>query len=290
VVSTIAVLIWRWPFVRSHLSRSVKIIVGFFALFLVAISGFIFWNRYGLLSLSFPGAQTSTGQPTPALKTLMEFPSFLLGLLGGQESKYIISDTDVSIAQEGYRPTGFTFGIGWTETHLPSLVAIGIGFVVAGLIALAIAHATKLRLIAAGLIIVAMATQILLMLAVFDFNYVAPIQPRYFFPIGLAALGILLAAETQGRLLTRVHAVVFAGILTVAGTFAFLATSARYAIGPHAAMTNFGHPLDWWWEYAPGRLALTAIMAMVTFGWALATIWIFPARLKPIQVDSLQSS
>lgn len=290
VISTVAVLIWRWPFVKSHLSRSMKMVGAIFALLLMAISGFILWNRYGLLSLSFPGAQTSTGQPTPALKTLMEFPSFLVGLLGGQESKFIMADTDVSVGMEGYRPSGFTFGIGWTETDLPSLVSIGVGFVVAGLIVLAVARATKLRLLAAGLMIVAMAMQILLMLAVSDFKYVAPIQPRYFFPIALAALGILLASEIQGRLLTRVHIVVFTGILTVTGTVAFLATSARYAVGPHAAMTNFGHPLEWWWDYAPGRLASTGIMALITFGWVLATMGIFPAKIKPTQSDSPQLS
>ena len=275
VMSTVAVLMVASPFVRVRWKLVLPVgIAGVFGL--VALGYFALRDRYLGWPMSWPGAQTATDQPNPVLKTLMEIPGFFAGLLGGQRPGYVLSDSGFNQGVDGYRPTGLLYGLGWTEVQLPSIVSI------AGLVAVVVVAAVGLnsyrlsRLVAVLFLITAVVGQILIMRSMVDFISFWEIQPRYFVPIFLVILGLLAFSPGLGkRLLTRAQALVVMLSVIVAGSVAWMATAARYAIGPDAAFTNFGQTPDWWWEVGPSRLVWFLIVVGATALWVRATVWNF---------------
>lgn len=273
LTSTIAVLIVaagflhaRWRFV---LPVGIVGVLGLLGFAYVALR-----DRYLGWPMSWPGAQTATDQPNPAVKTLMEIPSFFVGLLGGQRPGFILSDSGYNQGADGYRPTGLLYGLGWAEVQLPSIVAM------AGLMAVVVVITVGLnsyrvsRLVAVLFLIAAVVGQILIMRSMVDFISFWEIQPRYFLPILLVILGLLvLRLGDRKPLLTRAQALLVMVGLTVGGSVAWMATAARYAIGPDAAFTNFGQTPDWWWGVGPSRLVWFLIVVGATALWAWATVW-----------------
>jgi hypothetical protein len=268
-----AILIWRWKSIREHLSRSALLLSlgGFIVAVLSSVA--IIFNRYSQSAFSFPGAQTSLDQPVPLVKTLLELPSFLFGLFGGQRANFIITDSEFFRGMEGYRPSGFIFGVGWTEFSLPSLVGLLVGAAAFGVVIIGFAKFSKPRVLAFALLIVAFTTQIILMRASIDFSAIIYIQPRYFFPYVLVILGIAATLSVRGGpFFSKMQLLLISIPIVIAGSLAWLATATRYAVSPSAAYTNFGQPIEWWWNFGPGRLAWFIIAFLVTALWAIITL------------------
>jgi len=273
VLTTIAVIIWRWKYISTHLSNKLRLIL---SLGLSAVILFTVWvqlRRYGSFPFQFPGAQTENDQPVPAIKTLLEVPSFLYGLFGGQSARTLPRDSLGAQGLEGYRPVGFTQGLGWTDTQLPSLVALIIGAVVLAMTLMGWRKYEKTRALAFLFLGTAFLAQILLMRSFFDFSAGAFIQPRYLFPLAIVAIGVALALKTRDRYLNRFQALSVTALLTLAGSIAWLAVSTRYAIGPEAAYTNFGQPIEWWWPAGPGRLSSFILVTACSALWVSISIY-----------------
>ena len=277
-LSTIAIVIWRWRFVTVHLSRKLMLL-GVTAFSLVVL--FTIWiqlRRYSTFPFSFPGATPSNDQPVPAIKTLLEVPSFIFGLFGGQSARTALRDSLGPQSLEGYRPVGFTQGLGWTDTQVPSLVALIVGVNVLAMMFTGWRKYEKARAAAFLLLVVAFFVQILLMRAKYDFTGVAFIQPRYFFPLALVIIAVALSLKERQRFLNRFQALSISILLVIAGAVAWLAVSTRYAIGPEAAYTNFGQPIEWWWPVGPGRLSSFLIVTVVTAIWVAISVYFTATR------------
>ena len=268
-----AILIWRWKSIRERLSRnSLLLLAG--GLITAAISSLIIvFSRYSSESFSFPGAQTTTDQPVPLVKTLLELPSFLFGLFGGQSANFIIAESEVSRGLDGYRPSGFLFGVGWTEFSLPSMVGLFIGAAAFGIFIIGLAHYSKPRAFAVTFLVVACVTQMILMRASIDFSSRVYLQPRYFFPLTLVILGIAATLSLKEKpFFSKMQLLLISSPIVIAGSVAWLATATRYAVGPSATYTNFGQPIEWWWNFGPGRLTWFIIAFLITAFWASITV------------------
>jgi len=278
LTSTIAVLIVETPRLlprwKSILPFAIAGIVGLVGFAYIALR-----DRYLGWPMSWPGSQTATDQPNPVLKTLLEVPSFLVGLLGGQEPGFVLSESGVNQGVDGYRPTGLVYGLGWTDVQVPSIVAISGLVAVVVVLTVGLNSYRRSRLVAASFILVAVVGQILIMRSMVDFIAFWEIQPRYFMPIFLVLLGVLLLRPNSRKpMLTRAQALVVVLSIAVAGSVSWMATAARYAIGPEAAFTNFGQTADWWWEFGPSRLVWFCLTVIFSTVWGLATVWNYGAR------------
>ena len=267
-----AILIWRWKSIKEYLPRSALLLLlgGFIVAVLCSVV--VIFSRFS--SFSFPGAQTSTDQPVPMVKTLLELPSFLFGLFGGQPAYFIITDSEFFRGGiEGYRPTGFIFGVGWTEFDLPSLVGLLVGAAVFGVVIIGFTKHSKPRVLAVLFLVVGVTTQIILMRASIDFSNSAYLQPRYFFPYVLVILGIAAVLPFRlGPFFSKMQLLLISTPIVIAGSVAWLATATRYAVSPSAAYTNFGQPIEWWWDFGPGRLAWFVITCLATVLWVSIAI------------------
>ena len=276
--STVAMLIIATSFRRMR--RKFLVVGGLGGLMILLVFAYLsLRDRYGFSSISWPGAQTATDQPNPVLKTLLEIPGFVVGLIGGQRPGYVLSDSGFNQGADGYRPTGLLYGLGWAEVQLPSVVAISGLVSVVVLVTVGLNSYRASRLIAILFLVIAAVGQILIMRSMVDFAPIWEIQPRYFVPIFVAILGVFaLRPELRGSLLTRVQGLVVVMSVIVGGSVAWMATAARYAIGPDAAFTNFGQTPDWWWEVGPSRLIWFLLAIGATALWAWASIWNFGTK------------
>lgn len=266
-LSTLAIIIWRWKFVSTHLTRKIQLFIALGLSLLVIFVAWLQLRRYQAFPFSFPGAQTSTDQPVPAIKTLLEVPTFIYGLFGGQSARTALRDSPVAQSLDGYRPVGFIQGLGWTDTQIPSLVALIIGAVVLAMMVIGFRKYEKARVLSFLVLIAAFLGQILLMRSQFGFTGEAFIQPRYLFPAAAVIIGVALSLNSKKRFLNKFQAIGVTTLLGFAGSIAWLAVSTRYAIGPEASYTNFGQPIEWWWPVGPGRLLSFLIVVVVTFVW-----------------------
>lgn len=276
-VTMATILIWRWKSFKVTASRRmVFIFLG--GLVAIAVAAIQLLSRYRQTRFSFPGAQTSTDQPVPLIKSFLEWPSFLYSLFGGQSAKFVISDSEVARGLEGYRPAGYLFGVGWTEFALPSLVGLLIGAAVFGTVVIGFTRYSKPRVLAVTFLVLAFVAQVVLMRASVDFGR-AILQPRYFFPYALVILGVTATISVKrGHFFSRVQLLLSSIPILIAGSLAWLATATRYAVSPSAAYTNFGQPLDWWWDFGPGRLTWFMVVILVSGLWVAVTLGLWGCR------------
>lgn len=281
--ATLAILIWRWEFISIHLSRTSKLLLAAGVSIGLLFTAWIQIRRYQVFPFSFPGAQTSTDQPVPAIKTLLEVPAFIYGLFGGQSAQTALRDSPIAQGLEGYRPVGFIQGLGWTDTQIPSMVALIIGAIVLAMMLMGWRTYEKTRVLAFLLLIVAFFAQLLLMRSFVAFTGAAFIQPRYFFPIALVTIGIALSMKSPKAFLNKFQALGITVFLALAGSIAWLAVSTRYAIGPEATYTNFGQPIEWWWPAGPGRLSSFLIVTVVTTIWVAVSVYLTSIKASKTQ-------
>lgn len=270
VVASVAVLVWRWRevFAKYSIKGLSSAAMGLFAL--IVVTSTIIVNRFQSVTFSFPGAQTSTDHPAPLTKALLELPAFAFGLFGGQMPKFIVKESEVFHGEAGYSFHGYIFGVGWTEFPLPSLVGLIIGAAAIAIILLGLTRYTKTRLVALVIIIFAFILQMTLMRASQGFSMInnANLQPRYFFPYALLFVGIAASVSVSRKpFLSRAQTLFLVTPLILAGSLAWLAVATRYAVSPLATYTNFGQPVDWWWNFGPGRLAWFIVAVVATTAW-----------------------
>lgn len=270
VVASVAVLVWRSReiYEKASIKTFVSGVIAFTALIAVTLA--IITNRFQSLTFTFPGAQTSTDHPASLTKALLELPAFAFGLFGGQVPKFIVKESELDQGEDGYSYHGYIFGVGWTEFPLPSLVGLIIGAAAFAVILLGLNRYTKPRLVAVIIIIGAFVMQMVLMRASQGFSLInnSNLQPRYFFPYAILLMGIAASISVSRKpFLSRAQALFLVTPLILAGSLAWLAVATRYAVSPLATYTNFGQPVDWWWNFGPGRLAWFIVAVVATTFW-----------------------
>lgn len=244
-----------------------------------ALAGVLILGRSLYTSVAWPGSAPATDQPNPFIKTLLEVPSFFVGLVGGQKPYVVMSESSYNSLQFGYRPTGLTYGIGWTDFSLPSVVGLAAFAVLIAAFTVGFRRYLRSRALAVVFLIISIPVQILVVRVAVGFDPISQMQPRYVFPILSVIMGLtLFAGRIRLPLLSKMQAGAMVAGVVIAGSTAWLATATRYAIGPEAAFTNFGQTADWWWNAGPGRLVWFVIALVVTAFWAWATIWNFGAH------------
>jgi len=258
--------------VRTRLSK-LRIGIPLALALIGAVAMFRIWGSTFFASARFPGAQTATDQPNPFVKTLIETPSYFVALFGGQEPRFVIRGSGVSQGVEGYTPTGFTYGLGWTDFSLPS--AVGITAFSAFLVAVTVGFnwSSKRKAIAFSTLLAFIPLQALAVRSAYEFRDVALLQPRYMVPVLIPLAGIaLLSYGKTPRIFNWFQASVIVSCVSVAGSLAWLATAGRYAIGPDGAFTNFGQSPDWWWSTGPSRLVLFLLVSVLTLSWVFLAL------------------
>lgn len=210
--------------------------------------------------------------PAPLVKTALEIPAILFALVGGQRPIFVMRESLEDQLMEGYRGLGMSFGHGWTENILPSIVGLSLGCVAFFIALIGLSHASWWR--RAGVLVVLAAIPAVVLAAQASDGYRGiPLQPRYLFGLFIVAVGLALIEARGSRLFSRFQLAVLGTLVWLVTTIAWLQTSSRYAIGPQATYTNFGQEPGWWWAPFPGRLASTALVAVITAAWiALALL------------------
>ena len=212
-------------------------------------------------------------QPNAILKLLLEFPAFVGGLIGLQAPGWTQRTSASDAEMAGYSFTGFTFGVGWTDVLMPASVGIILlallGFVVSEITRDMDVRGVVLLLFLAG----SLAGLIIFVRAGTGFS-IGNTQPRYYLPLLLASLGILLS---QSRIsLTRLQLGGLISAATIASALALRATLGRYVHGQAHSFTNLDSGAGWWWpgfSIGPNGLWMFSVGAASIVGlavWLLA--------------------
>lgn len=247
--STLAVVILAWPHVslriRRHPRITLGLLVGALVVALVAATNLI---RYLVRPLSFPGGNFENDQPPALARMLIEFPSFLAGVIGGQEPLWTGRGADYNVGLEGYSNPGLTYGVG-DGVHNPSISGLFVGAVVAGLFFIGFTTYSRRKVTAVGLLILAITVQAVIMRAKDGFGSGWLLQPRWFIPLVLVILGIsLLRYPAKRALLNPFQRWIIVILITVASGFSYVATMWRYTVGQANAFVNLNTEPLWWWD------------------------------------------
>jgi hypothetical protein len=272
-IATAAILVLQWRAIARHLNKTAIFILIALSTLIGVLGVRIFTNRFPTLNLSWGSDIATDGLPVP-LKTISEMPVFFFGLFGGQGFF-----SDIRTARENFpdiRISGFLYGLGWMEFNLPSFIGLFGATSALVVIFLMLRNLSASKALAVFLLIFSSASVILVLRATVDFRNSSQVQPRYFFPLLIAGLGIVLVARIKKKpLLSNAQGWFLVIVLTVSGSVAWLATATRYAVGPYATLTDFGQPYEWWWHIGPGRLGWFIFTIAVTGLWLFATVFLW---------------
>jgi hypothetical protein len=276
--SLIAVLVLTWPAIRSRRLR-VGIVLVPLGLALVAAPFRV--REYLGLTLQFPSAYLPMDQPNPLVNTLLEVPSFLAGVLGGQLPTWTQRGDHFNDMIQGHTTPGFSYGVGWTDVANPTLSGILVLVCAAAALFLGFASYSRRKVVAVAFLVLAIVVQIIFMRAAYGFLEAWYLQPRYFIPMVFVVLGVSAIVFPRSRpVLNRGQAVVMVVLLSLADGVSLLATMTRYTRSQLAAYTNIGVEPDWWWPKAPSPQLLFVIAAVAAPALLIALAR-FPAAATP---------
>ncbi len=221
-------------------NKNIYLAVIISSIVLLGLYNFIKMKKVFEINLSFPSANMATNQPNALLNLLIELPSFMQSILGGQQPSWTQS--------RGELGRDFTYGAGWLEFSFPSAV---------GIILLACAFSISMKTLqessrikyASLLILIA---SIFLIMAIsrgaWGFKDGSYFQPRYFVPVFIALVGITLYNENNViTIWNKVEKVTYAILISFATFLAWLQTLNRYSLGAGVPFTNIRTDSEWWY-------------------------------------------
>jgi hypothetical protein len=221
----------------------------------------------------YPGAVLGKDQPNAFIALILDFPSFLLGLLGGQ-----IPSNDLN---KGDLFENFAYGISWSDFSFPSIVGILLGMSFISVISISINKSSLQKIFSITFILFTILMIIIYVRAIAHESNDSQITPRYILPLFLLLVGLaLLSTTADNSLLGPVQNLILTTFLTIGGSIAWLVTISRFSIGPNATFTNFYQSSEWW-GLSPtfSRLEFFALTTLITFFWYLSTIYVW-GRMK----------
>jgi len=257
---------------RFYLSASILIVLISFYLI-----SFISGELIGGIGLRFPGAQFTKDQPNSLVNLLLDFPSFIVALFGGQ-SPY-------KDQFRGNLSKNFSYGISWSDFSLPTVTGISVftSFIIllfAGLNKASLKKMLSVTTIAATLVLIVILTKGSSGVDFASFNAVH-FQPRYFIPGLLILTGFSFIKSGKSEpLLNPIPVAIVTTFLIVGGSIAWLATISRFSVGPNSTFTNFWKdPLWWSLPESVTRLEFFIVTFFITALWYISTILLWSLKL-----------
>ena len=243
---------------------------------LISMTSVVLWKfRFNFMYpyWNYPGAVIENDQPNAFIALILEFPSFFLGLLGGQ-----IPSNDLN---KGDLFENFAYGISWSDFSFPSIVGILLGISFISIISISINKSSLPKIFSLSFIFITILAIIVYVRGAYPEVNDSQITPRYILPLFLLLVGLaLLSTTTNNSLLGPVKSLIITTFLTIGGSIAWLVTISRFSIGPNSAFTNFNQSSEWW-VLSPtfSRLQFFVLTLFITFFWYLSTIYVW-GRLK----------
>ena len=243
---------------------------------LISLTSAVLWKfRFNFMYpyWYYPGAVIENDQPNAFIALILDFPSFFLGLLGGQVPANDLNKGDLF--------ENFAYGISWSDFSFPSIVGILLGISFISVISISINKSSLQKIFSLTFIFFTIVAIIVYVRGVSPEVNDSQITPRYILPLFLLLVGLaLLSTTADNSLLGPVQSLILTTFLTIGGSTAWLVTISRFSIGPNAAFTNFYQSSEWW-GLSPtfSRLEFFALTTLITFFWYLSTIYVW-GRLK----------
>lgn len=256
--STVAVTILAWPRIRD--ARGVKVGLALLAaLILVLVATTPMRNRVLIVLNRIGDSPDADSRLTedgldPTLNHLLELPSYLWALMGGQAPTFVF-------------PTAYLRGLGWLDTSVPSVVGI---FALCAVVAVLVWGMGVYggRKVAATLIaFLTLALSVLVPLEGINYAPTFVTQPRYVLPMLLVVIGIAALRPLRSGCPRMAMTVVVVVLMTIANATAQLASLHRYTNGESLPWMRLDMEPNWWWLGAP--VGPTSVWVAGSVGFAI---------------------
>ena len=185
---------------------------------------------------SYIPASSTSGQPNSIVNTLLELPSYMLSIFGGQRPYW----TQFS----GELPWEYAYGVGWLEFSFPSIVSILLLFSMALLLANSLDAYTKKNTIVLVLVFISIVIYIVGWRLLKNYEPYYYFQPRYLAGFIIASYGLLLTTF-KTKAIGKLQSILIVTSTTTASVVSWAAVSARYSLGPNYAWSNFWANESW---------------------------------------------
>ena len=278
VLSIAGVVVLAYPQLRTKTGALLPAITISFVLVIGVIAALLN-SRAGLFAralnqLQFPAGNEITDQPSAILKTLSEFPAFLAGMFGGQSPMWDQRSSAQDAELPGYTWHGFTYGLGYTDVALPSLVWILLIICIGGVLVYGLSSTSPRKLLSVGILTAGLVVVVLVVRSVYAFQPLGQtLQPRYFYPLVLVIICFaVIQVGREMRPLTRIQASVLVLSIACVNVVAIRATMASYIHGQGHSWTQLADNPSWWWSAGPSPDGLTLVAAIAGLAWALACV------------------
>lgn len=153
-----------------------------------------------------------------------------------------------------------SWNLGWLDTPVPGLVAVGGVMVFAGVVFSGLRESNWRKTVLLLMLVAALwviPSYVLLQNRAAVGNEV---QPRYLLPLILIFAGVALtAARGHSVDLTRMQRAVVASVLSVAASLSLFYTLRRFVVGTDEGSPNLDAIAEWWWSAAPSPLTVWGV-------------------------------
>lgn len=267
VLSMVAVALVAWPKLRRRLGR---LWIGLLVVPLVVAAALFNVGRYVRLDLVYPPGNPEWDQPNALLKLLLEMPSFLAGIVGGQSPVWSQRATSTDALMPGFSWPGYAYGVGALDVQNPEISSLLVLACVGGVIFLGFRSHGARKVVAIAILAAGLVGQIIIMRGLVAFQPVSSLQPRYFFALVVVIISIAALTYPRSRApLNKGQAALLVLALTIAYTAALMATMGRYTYGQAHTWTGISAEPGWWWASGPSPVATMVIGAVAGLVWLI---------------------
>ena len=272
----ILVLFFKKNYIMSNLKTiSILLIIAFPLIFY-----FIFLNirRFGMFNNALLPDTVPDLQPNAIINLLIELPSFIMGVFGGQ-----YPDRTQAFGELG---VNFKYGVGWLEFNFTSITGIFISMSVFALFLTGLKVSNVNKIISLVFLFSSTVMIMLFIRGLDGFSNQTYFQPRYFLPLFLVIIGISLIEEnSHTSILNYLQASLIVFMVFIGAVTSWLTVFTRYAISPLAPITNLDQSIKWWPVFESlnfGKTNYFILVSLFTLIWNLATIftWSTASLLK----------
>jgi predicted membrane protein DUF2142 len=243
------------------------------AVILTARTGRVPWRRFiypAVLAVVAGLAFLSTGQSNSASPTISTSDHFS----PGRFLRVAIDIPALWMGGAGSRvgKTAIDWGLGWLDTGMPAVVWVFVGCLYAAVVFYALTGATRRRMLASGLVLLAAWLIPTYLLYITD-QYVGDyLQPRYLLPL-LTMLAVVAMVRLDGDAfrLTRGQRWVALSVLAGANAFALFTNIRRYVTGTSLLSWNLNRNVQWWWNTPISPMAV-CVVGVIAFGLAIVLL------------------
>ena len=283
-LSVIGVAILRWGQMSKRSLALLSVAVIGVAGLVAAL--FRFGAYFQQYRLHWPRGNAEFDQPNPLVKTFLELPAFVHGLVGAQAPSWIQRDDAVNQGVPGYSWHGLSWTLGWSDLGMPTIVGALGGLALASAIALGLRDFSRAKALVLAVFVGVGLAQVAVMRSFVNFEYNWGLQSRWFLPWLLAAVGFLSLVRSRDRSQPAQAALIGLAVIG-SGVAAFAATMSRYVSGRGSSWLSFDTTSGWWWPSGPTPTWLIAMNIFGSLGFALAGMTLMTSRRPhPQQVAS----